>query len=205
MLSLLGKDGRSTMVENGCDMVNVIVESTPNPATLKFLPGCSVMETGTANFASPEKADKAPLVRQLFKIDGVAGVFLGADFISVAKRSTSDWQSLEPVVTETISAFFQSGGPAVTVEKNDGEGAGSDEDDDETVLQIKELLDTRIRPSVAMDGGDIVYRGFERGVVFLSLQGACIGCPSSNATLKMGVENLLKHYVPDVLRVEAVN
>ena len=205
MLSLLGKYGRSTMVENGCDMVNVIVESTPNPATLKFLPGCSVMETGTANFASPEKADKAPLVRQLFKIDGVAGVFLGADFISVAKRSTSDWQSLEPVVTETISLFFQSGGPAVTVEKNDGEGAGSDDDDDETVLQIKELLDTRIRPSVAMDGGDIVYRGFERGVVFLSLQGACIGCPSSNATLKMGVENLLKHYVPDVLRVEAVN
>jgi Fe-S cluster biogenesis protein NfuA len=205
MLSLLGKDGRSTMVENGCDMVNVIVESTPNPATLKFLPGCSVMETGTANFASPEKADKAPLVRQLFKIDGVAGVFLGADFISVAKRSTSDWQSLEPVVTETISVFFQWGGPAVTVEKNDGEGAGSYEDDDETVLQIKELLDTRIRPSVAMDGGDIVYRGFERGVVFLSLQGACIGCPSSNATLKMGVENLLKHYVPDVLRVEAVN
>ncbi len=193
------------MVENGCDMVNVIVESTPNPATLKFLPGCSVMETGTANFASPEKADKAPLVRQLFKIDGVAGVFLGADFISVAKRSTSDWQSLEPVVTETISVFFQWGGPAVTVEKNDGEGAGSYEDDDETVLQIKELLDTRIRPSVAMDGGDIVYRGFERGVVFLSLQGACIGCPSSNATLKMGVENLLKHYVPDVLRVEAVN
>lgn len=193
------------MVENGCDMVNVIVESTPNPATLKFLPGCSVMETGTANFASPEKADKAPLVRQLFKIDGVAGVFLGADFISVAKRSTSDWQSLEPVVTETISVFFQWGGPAVTVEKNDGEGAGSDEDDDETVQQIKELLDTRIRPSVAMDGGDIVYRGFERGVVFLSLQGACIGCPSSNATLKMGVENLLKHYVPDVLRVEAVN
>jgi Fe-S cluster biogenesis protein NfuA len=205
MLSLLGKDGRSTMVENGCDMVNVIVESTPNPATLKFLPGCSVMETGTANFASPEKADKAPLVRQLFKIDGVAGVFLGADFISVAKRSTSDWQSLEPVVTETISVFFQWGGPAVTVEKNDGEGAGSYEDDDETVLQIKELLDTRIRPSVAMDGGDIVYLGFERGVVFLSLQGACIGCPSSNATLKMGVENLLKHYVPDVLRVEAVN
>jgi len=193
------------MVENGCDMVNVIVESTPNPATLKFLPGCSVMETGTANFASPEKADKAPLVRQLFKIDGVAGVFLGADFISVAKRSTSDWQSLEPVVTETISVFFQSGGPAVTVEKNDGEGAGSDEDDDETAQQVKELLDTRIRPSVAMDGGDIVYRGFERGVVFLSLQGACIGCPSSNATLKMGVENLLKHYVPDVLRVEAVN
>ena len=205
MLSLLGKDGTSTMVKNGCDMVNVIVESTPNPATLKFLPGCSVMVTGTANFASPEKADKAPLVRQLFKIDGVAGVFLGADFISVAKRSTSDWQSLEPVVTETISVFFQWGGPAVTVEKNDGEGAGSDEDDDETVLQIKELLDTRIRPSVAMDGGDIVYRGFERGVVFLSLQGACIGCPSSNATLKMGVENLLKHYVPDVLRVEAVN
>ncbi|MGB0630350.1 MAG: NifU family protein [Alphaproteobacteria bacterium] len=185
-------------------MVNVIVETTPNPATMKFLPGCSVTTSGTANFASPDQAGDAPLVERLFDVDGVAGVFLGADFISVAKRSAKDWQSLEPVVAGIISAFFESGEPAVNVvEKDDGAG-GDDQEDDEIVTQIKELLDTRVRPSVAMDGGDIVFRGFERGVVYLSLQGACIGCPSSNATLKMGVENLLKHYVPDVLRVEAV-
>lgn len=182
-------------------MVNIIVETTPNPATMKFLPGSSVMETGTANYLSPDDAKDAPLVRQLFEIDGIAGVFLGADFISVAKKSAFDWQSLEPVVADTISAFFESGEPVVTGSEQHEEPA---DDDDETVTQIKELLDTRVRPSVAMDGGDIVYRGFERGVVYLSLQGACIGCPSSNATLKMGVENLLKHYVPDVLRVEAV-
>ena len=183
-------------------MVNVVVETTPNPATMKFLPGCSVMNTGTANYLSPDDANDAPLVRQLFEIDGIAGVFLGADFISVAKKSAFDWQSLEPVVAETISMFFKSGEPVVTEAAVQNEQPG--DDDDETVTQIKELLDTRVRPSVAMDGGDIVYRGFERGVVYLSLQGACIGCPSSNATLKMGVENLLKHYVPDVLRVEAV-
>ena len=183
-------------------MVNVIVETTPNPATMKFLPGCRVMPAGTANYLSPEDANDAPLVRQLFEIDGIAGVFLGADFISVAKKNASDWQSLEPVVAGTISAFFKSGEPVVTAAAVADETPG--EDDDETVTQIKELLDTRVRPSVAMDGEDIVYRGFERGVVYLSLQGACIGCPSSNATLKMGVENLLKHYVPDVLRVEAV-
>ena len=183
-------------------MVNVVVETTPNPATMKFLPGCSVMNTGTANYLSPDAANDAPLVRQLFEIDGIAGVFLGAEFISVAKKSAFDWQSLKPVVAETISVFFKSGEPVVTEAAVQDEQPG--DDDDETVTQIKELLDTRVRPSVAMDGGDIVYRGFERGVVYLSLQGACIGCPSSNATLKMGVENLLKHYVPDVLRVEAV-
>ena len=188
--------------ETGCDMVNIIVETTPNPATMKFLPGCSVMTTGTANYLSPDDAKNVPLVRQLFDIEGIAGVFLGADFISVAKKNDFDWQSLEPVVVETLSTFFKSGEPVVTGPEEQREPIG---DEDETVTQIRELLDTRVRPSVAMDGGDIVYRGFERGVVYLSLQGACIGCPSSNATLKMGVENLLKHYVPDVLRVEAVD
>ena len=185
-------------------MVNVIVETTPNPATMKFLPGCPVTTDGTANYASPGEAGNAPLAQRLFEINGVAGVFLGANFISVAKRTAADWQSLEPVVAEAVSAFFLSGGPAVISAGNDGDADGGDEDD-ETVTHIKELLDTRIRPSVAMDGGDIVYRGFEQGVVYLSLQGACIGCPSSSATLKMGVENLLKHYLPGVLRVEAVD
>ena len=171
---------------------------------MKFLPGCPVMTGGTANYASPGEAGNAPLVQRLFEIDGVAGVFLGADFISVAKRIAADWHSLEPVVAEAISAFFLSGETAVISEGNNGDADGGDEDD-ETVTRIKELLDTRVRPSVAIDGGDIVYRGFERGVVYLSLQGACIGCPSSSATLKMGVENLLKHYVPDVLRVKSVD
>tara|TARA_R110002072_G_scaffold98992_16_gene217858 strand:- start:1871 stop:2425 length:555 start_codon:yes stop_codon:yes gene_type:complete len=183
-------------------MINVVTEATPNPATLKFIPGCPVMASGTANFASPDMADKAPLALRLFGIDGVKGVFFGADFVSVAKSEAADWEALEPRVTAGIKAHFASGDPVVlpAVEAD----AGADEDEDEVVGQIRELLDTRIRPSVALDGGDIVYRGFDRGVVYLSLQGACVGCPSSTATLKMGVENLLKHYVPDVLRVEAI-
>lgn len=184
-------------------MINVVTESTPNPATLKFIPGCPVMITGTANFASPDTADKAPLALRLFGIDGVKGVFFGADFVSVAKSEAADWQALEPFVTAGIEAHFASGDPVVLPEE-ERDGGGDGEEEDEVVGQIKELLDTRIRPSVALDGGDIVYRGFERGVVYLSLQGACVGCPSSTATLKMGVENLLKHYVPDVLRVEAI-
>jgi len=182
-------------------MINVLTEATPNPATLKFLPGCPVMETGTANYASADMATGAPLALRLFGIDGVKGVFFGADFISVAKAEAADWQDLEAVVAQGIAAHFAAGEPVVIAAEEPG---AVTEDDDEVVGQIKELLDTRIRPSVALDGGDIVYRGFERGVVYLSLQGACVGCPSSTATLKMGVENLLKHYVPDVLRVEAI-
>lgn len=182
-------------------MINVLTEATPNPATLKFLPGCSVMASGTANYASADMAAGAPLALRLFGIEGVKGVFFGADFISVAKSEAADWRSLEAAVAEGIAAHFESGEPVVVA----AEEAGADDDEgDETVARIKDLLDTRIRPSVALDGGDIVYRGFERGVVYLSLQGACVGCPSSTATLKMGVENLLKHYVPDVLRVEAI-
>ncbi len=183
-------------------MINVLTETTPNPATLKFLPGCPVMLTGTANYASADMATGAPLALRLFGIDGVKGVFFGADFISVAKAEAMDWQALEPAVAQGIAAHFESGEPVVIAAEEPAPPAG--EDGDEVVAQIRELLDTRIRPSVALDGGDIVYRGFDRGVVYLSLQGACVGCPSSTATLKMGVENLLKHYVPDVLRVEAI-
>lgn len=181
-------------------MVNVTTEQTPNPATMKFLPGTVVMPSGTANFASADAAATSPLAMRLFEVPGVAGVFLGADFVSVAKREAVDWADLETRIAGEISAHFDSGLPVIT----EPQAEVATDDDDEIVTQIRELLDTRIRPSVALDGGDIVYRGFERGVVFLSLQGACLGCPSSSATLKMGVENLLKHYVPDVLRVEAV-
>lgn len=183
-------------------MINVQTETTPNPATLKFIPGCPVMVSGTANYASADMAAGAPLALRLFGIDGVKGVFFGADFISVAKSEAVEWQALEQVVADGIAAHFASGEPVVVAP---AEMDAADEEENETVAQIKELLDTRIRPSVALDGGDIVYRGFERGVVYLSLQGACVGCPSSTATLKMGVENLLKHYVPDVLRVQAID
>ncbi|MAI49302.1 MAG: NifU family protein [Rhodospirillaceae bacterium] len=183
--------------------MNVITEATPNPATLKFIPGCPVMEEGTVNFASADMAARVPLARRLFAIDGVKGVFFGADFVSVAKSEAVDWRALEQSVFAVIEAHFESGDPIGLV--HEGPGADEDEKDDAVVRQIKELLETRIRPSVALDGGDIVYRGFERGVVYLSLQGACIGCPSSSATLKMGVENLLKHYVPAVLRVEPID
>lgn len=182
------------------EMVNVTTEQTPNPATLKFLPGTVVMSSGTANFASEDGAETSPLASRLFGVPGVAGVFLGADFVSVAKRETVEWAELEQQVAGEISAHFEAGDPVMTAPPAELVREG----EDEIVAQIRDLLDTRIRPSVALDGGDIVYRGFERGVVFLSLQGACLGCPSSSATLKMGVENLLKHYVPDVIRVEAV-
>jgi Fe-S cluster biogenesis protein NfuA len=182
-------------------MINVQTERTPNPATLKFIPGCTVMVSGTANYASADMAADAPLALRLFGIEGVNGVFLGADFISVAKSESVDWKVLEQPVADGIAAHFKAGQPVVISRVENGV---VENDDEEVVVRIKELLDTRIRPSVALDGGDIVYRGFERGVVYLSLQGACIGCPSSAATLKVGVENLLKHYVPDVLRVQSI-
>lgn len=185
-------------------MINVVTEPTPNPATMKFVPGCPVMAAGTANFPAADSAGDSPLAARLFGIGGVSGVFLGADFISVAKGAAAEWATLEPAIRREISGHFESGEPVMR-DAGTGSAVGSGAaDEDEVVAQIRELLDTRVRPSVAMDGGDIVYRGFERGVVYLSLQGACVGCPSSTATLKMGVENLLRHYVPDVIRVEAV-
>jgi len=178
-------------------------EGTPNPATLKFLPGRDVMGAGTADFAGPDLAARSPLATALFALPGVARVFLGGDFVTVTKSDLADWQALRPQVLGAIMEHFVAGRPVV-------EGAGDDiaedvqPEDQEIVEQIKELLDTRVRPAVAGDGGDIVFRGYRDGVVRLHMQGACSGCPSSSATLKHGIENMLRHYVPEVTSVEQV-
>ncbi|MCU0894078.1 MAG: NifU family protein [Rhodospirillales bacterium] len=177
-------------------------EMTPNPATMKFLPGRAVVESGTANFTSPEEAARSPLALRLFELDGVAGVFLGNDFITVTKLSDQDWQVMKPMVLSAIMEHFTSG-DAVMVEA--GESTHADAEDDEISAQIKELIDTRVRPAVAQDGGDIIFRGFEDGVVYLHMQGSCSGCPSSTATLKHGIENMLRYYVPEVLEVRPVD
>jgi Fe-S cluster biogenesis protein NfuA len=179
-------------------------EGTPNPATLKFLPGRDVMAGSTADFASADAASRSPLASALFALPGVTRVFLGADFITVTKSDDLTWQGLKPLVLGAVMEHFVAGRPVV-----DGDGDAADEDvdpaDADVVAQIKELLDTRVRPAVAGDGGDIVFRGFRDGVVKLHMQGACSGCPSSSATLKHGIENMLRHYVPEVRAVEQVN
>ena len=176
-------------------------ETTPNPATLKFLPGCDVMTRGTANFTGPEEAAKSPLALRLFGIDGVTGVFLGSDFVTVTKMPTRDWEVMKPFVLSAIMDHFTSGDSVVADEAS---AAGGEAEDDAIAAQIKELLETRVRPAVAQDGGDIVFRGFEDGIVYLHMQGACSGCPSSTATLKHGIENMLKYYVPEVQEVRPV-
>jgi len=178
-------------------------ENTPNPATMKFLPGQAVMENGTANFTSVEDADVSPLASNLFSTDGVAGVFLGADFVTVTKTDAKDWDLMKPLILGAIMEHFQSGRPAINEDADLGDASDGAEDDS-VVRQIKELIETRVRPAVAQDGGDIVYNGFEDGVVYLRMQGACAGCPSSTATLKHGIENMLRHYVPEVNEVRAV-
>ena len=178
-------------------------EATPNPATLKFLPGQEVMASGTADFRSSDTAARSPLAERLFLVEGVAGVFLGADFVSVTKDDDKDWHVMKPALLGVIMEHFSSGRPAV-LEDSTAATIESAEEDREVVAQIQELLDTRVRPAVAMDGGDIVFHGFEKGIVFLHMQGACAGCPSSTATLKMGIENMLKHYIPEVVEVRAV-
>ena len=177
-------------------------ESTPNPATLKFLPGNPVMETGTANFAAPDEASHSPLAESLFATEGVIGVFLGADFITVTKSGDKEWDVMKPLILGAIMEHFQSG--RLVIEADAADTTVADGDDDEVVVQIRELIDTRVRPAVAQDGGDIVYKGFEDGIVYLHMQGACAGCPSSTATLKHGIENMLRHYVPEVQEVRAV-
>jgi Fe-S cluster biogenesis protein NfuA len=178
-------------------------EGTPNPATLKFLPGRDVMGERTADFASADAAERSPLATALFTLPGVTRVFLGGDFITVTKNDSQAWQSLKPQVLGAIMEHFVAGRPVV-----EGDADELDEDvepaDAEIVAQIKELLDTRVRPAVASDGGDIVFRGYRDGIVKLHMQGACSGCPSSSATLKHGIENMLRHYVPEVVRVEQV-
>jgi Fe-S cluster biogenesis protein NfuA len=178
-------------------------ETTPNPASLKFLPGRTVMETGTASFTDAADAAASPLAARLFGIDGVVGVFLGAEFISVSKNEASDWYQLKPSVLGAIMEHYTSGQPVFIPAAGEAKVSG-DEEDGEIVGQIKELIETRVRPAVAQDGGDIVFHRFEDGVVFLEMHGSCSGCPSSTATLKAGIENMLRHYVPEVLEVRAV-
>jgi Fe-S cluster biogenesis protein NfuA len=182
-------------------------EQTPNPASLKFLPGQTVMEKGTVDFASSEEAVLSPLAKRLFGIPGVAGVFLGADFITVRKTEERDWQVIKPEILGAIMEHFTLGEPVLTKGASEEAPAkvGDGESEDEVVVQIRELLETKVRPAVAQDGGDIVFQRFEDGVVFLELQGSCSGCPSSTATLKSGIENLLKHYIPEVQEVRAVS
>lgn len=176
-------------------------EGTPNPATLKFLPGRDVAGAGTADFADAASAGRSPLAAAVFALPGVARVFLGADFVTVTKNDLADWQALRPQVLGAIMEHFVAGRPVLL-----GDASEAEEDvrpeDREIVDQIKELLDTRVRPAVAGDGGDIVFRGYRDGVVRLHMQGACSGCPSSSATLKHGIENMLRHYVPEVQAVE---
>ena len=176
-------------------------EDTPNPLTMKFLPGRTVLAASTANFADREAAAVSPLARRLFDVAGVDGVFLGEDFISVTKSGQGDWQLMRPVLLGVIMEHFVTGAPVMDEVASEPQ---SDEEDSEVVVQIKELLDTRVRPAVAQDGGDIVFHSYRDGVVSLTMQGACHGCPSSTMTLKMGIENLLKHYIPEVVEVRPV-
>ncbi|WP_375280752.1 NifU family protein [Pseudooctadecabacter sp.] len=179
-------------------------ESTPNPATLKFLPGQSVLEVGTADFPSVEAAAKSPLANRIFAVDGVTGVFFGLDFVTVTKGDAVEWDHVKPAILGAIMEHYQSGAPVIEGEQAASGHAEHTGEDGQIVDQIKELLDTRVRPAVAQDGGDITFHGFDRGVVYLHMQGACAGCPSSTLTLKMGIENLLRHYIPEVVEVRPV-
>jgi Fe-S cluster biogenesis protein NfuA len=176
-------------------------ELTPNPATLKFLPGRTVMESGTANFTEASAATRSPLAERLFAQPGVTGVFLGSDFITVSKDEESDWYQLKPAILGIIMEHLTSGQAVILLSP---EAEGASEEDDEIVVQIKELLETRVRPAVAQDGGDIIFHDFADGVVYLHMQGSCSGCPSSTATLKAGIENMLRHYIPEVQEVRAI-
>jgi Fe-S cluster biogenesis protein NfuA len=179
-------------------------EATPNPATLKFIPGRPVLESGTLDMRTSDAAAQSPLAQKLFELPNVGGVFFGADFISVTKTG-GEWQQIKPAVLGAIMEHYMSGAPLLP---NDGAEVASDEffdsKDEETVTLIKDLLETRVRPAVAGDGGDITFKGYKEGVVYLHMQGACSGCPSSTATLKHGIQNLLRHFVPEVTEVRPV-
>jgi Fe-S cluster biogenesis protein NfuA len=177
-------------------------EATPNPATLKFLPGRPVLPDGALDIPDAADAGKSPLAERLFAIPGVTGVFFGGDFITVTKTD-ADWQQIKPAILGAIMEHFMSGAPLLSGEHQEADGADEffETKDAETVATIKELIETRVRPAVANDGGDITFRGFKDGIVFLDMKGSCSGCPSSTATLKHGIQNLLRHYVPDVVEV----
>jgi len=180
-------------------------EATPNPATLKFLPGRPVLDSGTKDFRDAEAATVSPLAAQLFAVPGVVGVFFGSDFITVSKQDGSEWPHLKPAILGAIMEHYLSGAP-ILADSGAGEAGAEDFDeaDGEIVNTIKELLETRVRPAVAQDGGDITFQSYRDGVVFLHMRGACSGCPSSTATLKNGIENLLRHFVPEVQEVRPV-
>lgn len=186
-------------------------ETTPNPATLKFLPGQEVMGAGTRDFATPEEAEASPLADALFGLGDVTGVFFGRDFVSVTAASGAEWRDLKPGVLSVLldhftarMPLFRQGSAAGISVPPPGADFPSDPEDADIVDQIRDIIDTRVRPAVANDGGDIVYRGFDKGKVYLSMHGACAGCPSSSATLKNGIEQLLRYYVPEVTEVRAV-
>ncbi len=176
-------------------------EDTPNPDTLKFMPGDTVLKTGSVDYSNKESSVSSPLASRLFEIDGVSRVFLSSDFISVTKETDLEWNNLKPSILTGIMEHYSSGLPALNNEKEIK--VNDSAEDTEIVKQIKDLLETRVRPAVAMDGGDISFRSFEAGVVTLQMKGACAGCPSSTATLKMGIENMLRHYIPEVTEVKA--
>lgn len=181
-------------------------EATPNPATLKFIPGRTVMADGTLDMRDEDSASRSPLAARLFEIPGISGVFFGSDFVTVTK-ALGEWQHLKPAILGAIMEHFMSGQPIVVdngMALPADEGEFFDEKDTKTVQTIKVLLETRIRPAVAGDGGDITFRGFKDGIVFLAMKGSCAGCPSSTATLKHGIQNLLKHFLPDVIEVQQI-
>ena len=181
-------------------------EATPNPSTLKFIPGRTVLDGGTMEFSNRESAARSPLAERLFSVTGVTGVFFGSDFVTVTKDA-SDWQHLKPAILGAIMEHYMSGAPLLTDGSVGSDDAADEadeffnEEDAETVATIKDLIETRVRPAVANDGGDITFRGFKDGIVYLNMKGACSGCPSSTATLQHGIQNLLRHFVPDVVEV----
>ena len=183
--------------------MDIQTEFTPNPSSLKFLPGKTVMEKGTADFRNVKEAKRSPFALNLFKIDGVEGVFFGSDFISITKNNNHEWQTLKPSISETIIECYKSGA-AIVLQGEEDKTDTSNTKDNEAVAKIKEIIDTKVRPAVAKDGGDITFQSFDNGIVYLHMLGSCSGCPSSTATLKAGIENMLKHYVPEVREVRPV-
>lgn len=179
-------------------------ENTPNPNSMKFIPGTDVSPSSPINFISSKECSNSPLAENLFKLQYVEGVFLGKDFVTITKQANTDWNLVKPEILLLLMEFFSSGKPAV-VDANAKKEETSTEKDSDVVTQIKEIIEEKVRPAVAQDGGDIIFHSFEKGIVKLELHGACSGCPSSTVTLKNGIENMLKHYVPEVIEVEAVN
>jgi len=183
--------------------MNIQTELTPNPSSLKFLPGKIVMEKETADIRNVEEAKRSPFALNLFKIDGIEGVFFGSDFISITKNDNHEWQMLKPSISETIIEHYKSG-TAIMLQGEEDKSDTSNTEDNEAVIKIKEIIDTKVRPAVAKDGGDIIFQSFDNGIVYLHMRGSCSGCPSSTATLKAGIENMLIHYVPEVREVRPV-